>query len=150
MDACLYLLLDIMWCVMSLITPMPTDEQPTTPGVPPRSLTYDERLSAARITEIARRSRDNAIEERTMLLAVWSKQKSAGTFHLRPVSSRSASTRSQMNWVVCGHTKEGPMQWRISDYEAEAYFSHLRRKVCDQPEVRREDKLERLSRLIGL
>lgn len=97
--------------------------------------------------DAARKSRENAIEERTMLLSWLTRLLPATDSHLAPVVP--ARPSSDWNWVVCIHAPTGPMSWRISDHEAENYFKRLKRHACELGNTKREDKLARLSKLIA-
>ena len=118
------------------------------PNRPPTELTHEERYSASRRADMAQRSRNNAIEERTMLLAWITRLLPKAQSHLQPIAASSASTRSLWNYVVCVHSKAGPLQWRITDFEAEAYFSHLKRTRCTFGQTTREDKMTRIANMI--
>lgn len=101
--------------------------------------------SGRKRVESARKSREGALEERTLMLAWIARHLlPKHTAHIAPAR---ADSGGMLPWVVCIHSPRGPMAWRISDLEVRAYFSQLPIEACKHGVVTREDKLKRLADL---
>lgn len=94
----------------------------------------------------ARDARNERVQEVVLLLAWLTTQKGIDA-HLAPCLT--AGANATMNHVVCVHRGANKLVWRISDFEALEYFSHLKQRDCGGRGMSRADKIAYLAERLG-